>query len=183
MKTMVMKTVAAFGIAIMVATGASAQAGGARGNNGSGDDMDFMKGADISMKLVRALDNKEFVALVGLSDAQVSRLKDMAAAQKDAREQHIAAIKPLMEELKEAMQSDSPNISSVESLIERIGYERTESQKSAVVGMLEMKAVLTADQLATVKEIVQQYSQKRMGENAGSQKGFRSRRDKTNTDQ
>lgn len=182
MKNTIMKAVAALGIAILVATGASAQGYGNRANNDSGNDMDFIKGAGISMKLIKALENPEFVSLVGLSDAQVSKLKDLAATQKEAREKSMAAIQPLQKQLKEAIESDSPNIAAVESLIDKIGYERTESQKSMVVGMLEMKSVLTADQLVKVKEIVKQYAEKRMGDNAGSKKGKGFRRNKGTTD-
>lgn len=165
------KMVAVLGAALLITTGALAQgmgngSGGKMGNRG---DMGGMQDVPfLSMMLIKALEKPEFVQKVGLTESQVSKLKDMAEQKKEALEKSKAILDPLQKQLTEAMESDTPNIASIEVLIDKIGYERIESHKQGIRSMLEMKKVLTKEQVATIKDIVKQYGPNRMGDGSGN---------------
>lgn len=162
------KMVAVLGAALLITTGALAQGKGSGSGERQGMRGDMGSDAPVlSMMLIKALDKPEFVQRVGLSESQVSKLKDLAEQQKATRENSKAMLEPLQKQLTDALNADSPNIASVETLIDKIGYERIESQKQGIRSMLEMKNVLTKEQTATIKELVKEYGPKRMGDDSG----------------
>lgn len=163
MKNAFRTTAIAVGLATMISAGAMAQGmGGGKMDRGSTGGKGKMAPL-MSAVFMKALERPEFVQSIGLSDGQVTKLKSLGEEMKNDTQKSRAALAPLEKELQAMMEQDKPDIAKVEALIEKIGGLRTDMQKTSVRTMLEMKATLTAEQIAAIKEQAKRFADSKKG--------------------
>jgi Spy/CpxP family protein refolding chaperone len=110
---------------------------------------------------------------IGLDDATVKRIKDIVY---DAHKEEIqlkAAMKTARVDLRRALDDDAPDRAKVMRLVERVGDAGVKHQQHRIGTMLDIRALLTPDQ---VKQLAQMRRERRMHRKK-ERKSRRERRD------
>lgn len=92
-------------------------------------------------------------AELGLSDDQVSKIKDIEYTFKKSLIKKDADIKSLCLDIKEAVGKDTVDINSVNSLIDKKYAIKADKAKEAVQACANLKKILTKDQSDKLKEM------------------------------
>jgi len=178
-KQLVAMAVAVLVAALAMSGAALAEGAGGKGmkaGNGPGGGMGMCMGMGMmgmgpgaGMGLERLLNNPQFIMQLGLSDAQVKKLKDIQSkAQRDGIKTR-AEVDTLQLDLKDELDRDDPDINKVDSLLDKIGAKHTEMQKNTIHTMVEMKDALTPEQKEKAKALLAEKMKDRGGKKGGKQ--------------
>lgn len=88
---------------------------------------------------------------LGLTDAQVKKLKSMKMNQKKKAIDDRAEIQKMELELHELMSEDEIDIKAVNGIIDEIAAQKAKIQKNCIRGMVDAKKVLTSEQIKKLK--------------------------------
>ncbi|KPJ48422.1 hypothetical protein AMJ40_07515 [candidate division TA06 bacterium DG_26] len=88
---------------------------------------------------------------LGLTDAQVKKLKSMKMNQKKKAIDDRAEIQKMELELHEVMSEDEIDIKAVNSIIDKIAAKKAKMQKNCIRGMVDARKVLTSEQKKKLK--------------------------------
>jgi Spy/CpxP family protein refolding chaperone len=106
---------------------------------------------------------------LGLSDAQRARLEDIRDRQQRRDIQARADLAIARLDLRKAMKADKPELSAINSQIDKLARMRADLAKSRVASHLEARAVLTPEQQKQMKELRERGP--RMGMDEGGEDG------------
>lgn len=146
--------------------------GGGKGMGpGAGMEMPMGGGSGILARLGDLLDNPEFIEQIGLTDAQVEKLKSLRSNTMKAQIRAEADIKILRLELDDLLDQDKPDLKKIDAKIDEIGKKETEMKKTMIHAMLDGKAVLTDEQLAKLKKMAADRMRDRRNDRRGDGRG------------
>ncbi len=103
------------------------------------------------------LDNQKIVVDIGLTDAQIKKLRKISSESKKSIIMARAELQMAQIDIEDALADESPNVSYLDSKIEEAGRKRVETEKIAMHAELEARAVMTKEQLAKAKELMGQF--------------------------
>jgi len=103
------------------------------------------------------LDNQKIVVDIGLTDAQIKKLRKISSESKKSIIMARAELQIAQIDIEDALADESPNVSYLDSKIEEAGRKRVETEKIAMHAELEARAVMTKEQLAKAKELMGQF--------------------------
>lgn len=164
MKKKILLAVAAVLATVIVYAAVSLSAGD-KGGGGMGG------GSGILARLGDLLDNPEFIEQIGLTDAQVEKLKSLRSNTMKAQIRAEADIKILRLELDDLLDQDKPDLKKIDAKIDEIGKKETEMKKMMIHAMLDGKAVLTDEQLAKLKKMAADRMRDRRNDRRGDGRG------------
>ena len=127
---------------------------GRGGGMGGGIRMGAMQGIGMQM-LERVLDDPAFVTAVGLSDTQVDQIRTKTS---EARKNSIrtkSEMQLLQVDLTTLLNADNPNLSQVDAKIDAISELHARTMKDNIHLMVELKGMLSDEQLANLKQYIQ----------------------------
>lgn len=90
---------------------------------------------------------------LGLSDAQVEKLKSIRVRNEKKAIQDRADVEIMELELRELMSEDDVDVKAVDRKIDQIAAQRAKMQKNRIHAMLEAKKVLKPEQREKLKEL------------------------------
>lgn len=117
-------------------------------------------------------ENTKLQEKIGLTKEQADKL---AAIKTDMAKSEIksgADLKLLQLDLQDLLKADNPDRSKINSLIDQVAAKETEMKKKMVGGLLDAKAVLTADQVKQLKTMGEEMKKKGFGKGMGQGMGM-----------
>lgn len=133
--------------------------------DGLGGGMGMMQGAEKSgmgkgmmgeggmhSGIVKIVSDPGFIKEAGLTDAQVAKIKKIVTDTKKAEIKTGAELQILQLELDELLGQASPDVKAVDLKIEEIAKKEAEVRKQAAHKHIDIRAVLTKEQLAMLDE-------------------------------
>jgi len=98
---------------------------------------------------------------LGLSEQQTDKIKSISIESQKKTIRAKAELEVLELELTELLDQDKPDLKKIDATIDKIGSRRTEMQKENIHSMIEMKGVLTSEQLEKLEQMKSQRGKSR----------------------
>lgn len=161
-----MKTRFTFAAALLLIVGlalpAFAGPGGKRGKRGHGPN---------PMKMVKMLERH--ADELGIDEATLDQMKGLVEQNKSQFEALREEARAARASIKEAMDAPKPDKAAVLALVEQAGQARIEIQKLKMGVMIDLKALLTPEQIERVEAARAERRAERRGKRKGKRRGHR----------
>lgn len=146
--------------------------GGGKGM-GHGGGMMNDQGMGILM-LARFIDNPKVKTELGLTDAQVDAIKTKTQAAKDSAKGQRESLQAARKQLGDLVGAEKPDANLMDAKLDDIGRMQTQLTKQLIHAEIDIKAILTPDQLQKVKDFAAKMKEKRAagGEGRGHGRGM-----------
>jgi Spy/CpxP family protein refolding chaperone len=132
----------------------------------------WMRGGINEWIIRRVVNDPKTATEIGLSEEQIKALKDAAEQIQKQREDLQKQLAEVEQQLKKLMEENPVDENAVLAAVEKAGKIRLEMEKAGIKYVLLAKKTLTAEQLAKIKEMMQQQGKKRAeGEKEKGDKG------------
>jgi Spy/CpxP family protein refolding chaperone len=105
------------------------------------------------MKIGKAIENPKIIEKLGLSDVQVSKIKKLQSDTMKSQIKDESDLKIMNIDLRDLLEQDNPDTSKVDAKIDEIGKKQTEMQKKMFHSLLDMKGVLSKEQVTKLKNL------------------------------
>ncbi len=112
----------------------------------------------------RIINNEKLRKELGITDDQIERLKESKEELNDQRQKLIEKMKETRQKQMELMKADNLDRKAIMTAISQSGKIRTKLEKLRVKKLFRVQDILTDDQMAKVKERIQQHMRERRKE-------------------
>jgi Spy/CpxP family protein refolding chaperone len=134
---------------------------GGRGGWGMGRGHGMSMGRGAGMPLERLVNNPNLRQQLGITDAQVAKFRQEQESFQKANIQHRATLEIQRMELGDLLRADTPDRAAIDQKLAQLNATQAAMEKARIDNLLAMRAVLTPEQQAKLKQLRQ--SQPRMG--------------------
>lgn len=110
----------------------------------------------IGMALQRLIEDPAFLSYTGISQSQADKISSVFTTSAKEAVRNKAEIDILQIDLQELLSASSPNKSQIHSKIDQIGKLQTENMKSMADVQIEIRSLLTDDQIAKAMEYLRE---------------------------
>lgn len=142
------------------------------GGMGPGKGMGMGAGGGICMAIQRLLNDSDFLAYTGITTAQAEKIETLISTSAKDGIRNKAEVQILQMELQELLDADTPVKTQVYSKIDQIGKLQTDSLKAMADMQIQVKSILTDDQIDKAFEYIRQNKSDRgTGRGAGGNMG------------
>lgn len=129
---------------------------GMHAGGGMGMGMGMGGGMGLCMAIQNLLENPEFKTFTGISDTQADKISTLLSDNAKKVIRNKAEIQILQMDLQDLMDADSPNKTQIYAKIDQISKMQSDDLKAMADAQIQIKTILTADQLDKAKEYIQQ---------------------------
>ena len=127
-----------------------------------------MRGAGME----RLLDDPEIIAEIGITQTQIDKLRSLKMEATKSQIRNSAEVKILKLDFEDLLNQDNPDVKKIDAKIDEMGKLEIEMKKSMVHSIIEMKSILTDEQLEKLQELIKERMKERM-ENRRDNRGDR----------
>lgn len=146
--------------AVLFVAGTALAAGGNQANKkagagpggGMGGGLGMGRGMAIGMEIQRLIEEPEFLSYTGISQAQADKISTLVSTSAKNAVRNRAESEILQIELQDLMNASSPNKTQIHAKIDQMGKLHAENLKGMADAQLEIKSILTSEQITKAME-------------------------------